>query len=548
MDETLKVFRALCEEYVEVSLRHDPVAATGAGIHDYDDRFPDDTPDGLRERAAWLRDLEQRLVASVPWDELPTQARVDFALLRSRLAIRRAEIEEMRLHAKDPSRPLHTALNGVYLLLARPFAPLEDRKELLLARLMAIPDYLEAALAAITAPAPEMVAIAREVAETGPGFVDEVARVLIRANPGEAERVEHAARGARVGFLRYQEALDRDLAPRATGSFAIGERWMNFKLEREHLLSMDCAFLADFGRQQVAEARTRLEDEARRLDPAMPWRSQIERARRRAPEPLRVLDAYRAEVERARRFVELQRLAPLPADALEVVDTPAFLRPMVPVASYLRPAAFDVEHAGQFFVTTPDLLRPRAEQEETRRAHAEAAIPLMVVHESFPGHHVQSALGSAGGSRLRRLAESSLTSEGWAFYCEDLMLERGYLVAAETRLFALRDALWRACRVVIDIGLQTGRMTVEQAVALLTDEVMLGRREAEAEVKRYLLTPTEPLAFLVGRLLLREIRAETQRRLGSAFDLYDFHAALLGLGTIPPFLMREELWERMPAR
>jgi uncharacterized protein (DUF885 family) len=548
MLETLKTFNALCEEFVEVSLRHDPVAATGAGIHDYDDRFPDDTPDGLRERAAWLREFEQRLLASVPWQELPVTPRVDFALLRSRIAARRARLEEIRFHARNPAIYPETALNGIHLLLSRAFAPLEERKETLFARLMAIPDYLEAAQAVIESPPPVWIAIAREVTEAGPAFVDDVARVLLRAFPGEAERIEHAAKRARVGFLQYQAFLEGDLVSRASGTFAIGERWMNVLLEREHLLSMDCAYLADFGRQEIARTRSRLETEARRIDPSRSWREQIEAARRRTPEPLRVLDTYRAEVARARAFVESRRLAPIPRAALEVVDTPAFLRPIFPYAAYLQPAAFDVEPSGTLFVTAPDLLRPRAEQEETLMGHAEAAIPLVVVHEAYPGHHVQLAHASANGSRLRRLSDSSLLAEGWALYCEDLMLEQGYLVDPETRLFAMRDALWRACRVSIDVGLHTGRMSVEQAVDLLVGEAMLGRLSAEAEVKRYTMTPTDPLSYAVGKTLIVELREETRRRLDGAFDLPEFHATLLALGTLPPFLLREELWERLPAR
>src|SRR5580765_6943401 len=84
MLETIRTFTALSEEFVELFMKHHPVAATEAGIHDYDHLMPDDSPDGLRSRSAWLRELDQRLVASVPWDELPLEPRVDFALLRSR--------------------------------------------------------------------------------------------------------------------------------------------------------------------------------------------------------------------------------------------------------------------------------------------------------------------------------------------------------------------------------------------------------------------------------------------------------------------------------
>ena len=92
MIETLKTFTALSEEFVELFMKHHPVAATEAGIHDYDALLPDDSPEGLKDRAVWLRDLDQRLVASVPWDELPLESRSDFALLRSRIASLRADL------------------------------------------------------------------------------------------------------------------------------------------------------------------------------------------------------------------------------------------------------------------------------------------------------------------------------------------------------------------------------------------------------------------------------------------------------------------------
>src|SRR6266702_3663397 len=145
MIETLKAFGALSEEFVEVTLRHDPVAATLAGIHDYDARLPDDTPEGFRAHGAWLRDFEQRIVTAVPWEGLPAEARVDYALLRSKVATMRAEIEEIRRHTLNPAIYPAKALQGVFLLMARSFAPLEERKEAILARLMAIPDYLHAA-------------------------------------------------------------------------------------------------------------------------------------------------------------------------------------------------------------------------------------------------------------------------------------------------------------------------------------------------------------------------------------------------------------------
>src|SRR5262252_6584497 len=192
MLETIRTFSALSEEFVEVSLKHHPVRATQAGLHDYDHLLPNDSPDGYRERASWLRDLEQRLIASVPWQELPAEHRVDYALLRSAIATERADVEEIRFHQKNPAIFAETALRGVFLLTARAFAPIEDRKEAILDRLLAIPDYLTAARANLQHVPEPWLGIATEVNLAGPGFVDEVCRMLERQFPGEGERIEHA--------------------------------------------------------------------------------------------------------------------------------------------------------------------------------------------------------------------------------------------------------------------------------------------------------------------------------------------------------------------
>ncbi len=545
MIETLKAFTALCEEYVEVTLRQDPVAATRAGIHDYDTLLPNHSPDGFREQDAWLRDFDQRLVTSVPWEELPTEQRVDFAVLRSRIATARAELEEIGSHTRNPALYPQAALDGVFLVAARPFAPLEERKEAILARLMAIPDYLEAARANLKQVPAVFRDIASEVNSSGPLFVDEVARTLLERFPGEAEHIEHAASRARVGFTHYQEFLDRDLKGRIGGTFAIGERWMNYKLEREHLLSMDCTYLEAWGREHVERTRASLEAAAKRIDPARSWRELVADGKRRHPEPLRVREAYVAEVERARRFVVEKHLAPVPDAPLEIVDTPIFERSMLPYAAYLSPAPFDSDQTGYFLVTPVDLSRGREEQQQQLEGHSQLAIGLTVIHEAFPGHHLQLCQANRAGSRLRRLADSNLLCEGWALYCEELMWEEGFFPEPLTRLFQLKDLLWRACRVVIDVGLHTGRMTFEQAVEYLVSEAMLERVNAESEVKRYTMTPTQPMSYLVGKMLLLEIREEAKRKLGARFNLHDFHGALLASGSVPPFLVREELWERL---
>jgi len=549
MLETIKTFSALSEEFVEVSLKHHPVRATQAGLHDYDHLLPDDSPDGYRERASWLRDLEQRLIASVPWQELPPEHRVDYALLRSAIATERADVEEIRFHQKNPAIFPDTALRGIFLLTARAFAPIEDRKEAILDRLLAIPDYLKAARANLQQVPEPWLGIATEVNLAGPGFVDEVCRMLERQFPGEGERIEHAGSRARQGFFQYQQFIENDLEPKVGGTFAIGDRWMNHRLERTHMLTMDCATVEALGREHVQATLQALTAEAQGIDPAKNWKDLIADGRLRHPEVTRVREAYAAEAERARRFVTEKNIVPIPeGEKLVVADTPLFQRAIVPLASYMGPAPFDEDRTGHLFVTPVDGTRRKEDQQQQLQQHSYAELALVTVHETFPGHHVQQLHARRAGSRLRRLCESPLLVEGWALYCEELMHEQGFYLDPLTRLFQLRDLLWRACRVVVDVGLQRGTLTFMQAVDYLVETAMVERVNAVSEVRRYTMTPTQPLAYLVGKLELLALRDEVRRRLGPAFDLADFHARLLALGSLPPALLREELLPALEQR
>lgn len=545
MAEVTRSFSALSEEFVELSFRHDPVEATAVGIHDYDHVLPDDSPEGIQARVSWLRDFESRLRGGVDVRTLSPSARVDHTYLVSRVWTLRTELEELRVHARNPVRYPERALRSLFLLLARPFAPLEERKEALLERLMSVPDYLDSARRNLEPTHASTVQTALEVAGAGPAFVDEIARTLRRAFPGETERIEFAIQRARLGFLNYQAHLERQLLPAATSTFAIGKEALDARLRNQHFLDLDSDALREFGLRQVEAAHAALEAEAKRLDHGRTWQELIAAARANHPERGALREAYVRETQRALETVVEKRIAPVAGTALEVADTPVFYRPFQPYATYMPSAPFDPDQTGYFFVTPIDLGRPREAQEQQLGWHAWAHLPLVVLHEAYPGRHLQTGHANHAQSRLRQLAYNDFFAEGWALYCSELMFEHGYFTDPMTRLFQLRNLLWRACRVVIDVGLQCGHMTDEQAVEYLVTEALLERPSAQSEVRRYLFSPTQPMSYLVGMVEILKIRDEARARLGPRFDLHDFHAALLGVGALPPALVRLELEERL---
>lgn len=541
MLETVRTFTALSEEFVEESLRLWPVEATAAGIHDYDHRLPDDTPDGFRARSVWLRDLEQRLAASVTWEEMPTEHRVDYALLRSRIGVRRAELEEIRAHARDPIACLRTALDGVALLVTRPFAPLEERREAIIGRLMALPEYLAAAGSSLEQVPAAWIELAAEVADGGPPFINDVAHALLRAFPNDAERIEHAGVRACAGFIAFRETLERDFGPRAGGDFALGERWLDFRLEREHLLPLKNAALEQLGREHVTRLRRLLENEAQRLDPRRSWREQIDEARWPA-EPLAQRAALGAELERARGFVAERQLMPVPEVPLTVGEAGAWQRLLHAGLAYLPPAPFDLEPAGMLLMPAVENARRSPTQVESP---ARTGPTLAAAREGWPGRHLQGALAIHCGSRLRRLAGNSVFADGWALYAEESMAEEGFCTAPADRLGLILDLLAGAGRAVADVGLHSGRMSLAAVADYLAEEALFGRAAALAEAKHLTLAPSQALGGLVGRLQILELREEAKKRLGARYDRLDFHAALLAGGTLPPALIGEELWERL---
>ncbi len=532
---------ALSEEFVEVTLRDDPVLATEAGVHDYDARLPDFSPDAIADRIHWLAGFDARLAALDATGYSGAQL-VDRDLLRARVAGMRIDLERVRVHAHNPVRAVESAIYGLFLLKVRAFAPLDERKELMLERMVAVPVALERARASLEGVAPPVAALASEVAITGPLFVDDLVRDLRQRFPGEAERIEFAGQRARLGFARFQEEIEKSGDPGVP--YAIGEAAINEKLAREHLLDLDCAALAALGREQLEKARADLATEARRIDAAGDWRALVRDGRQLLPDPHRLLEVYASETDRARRFVLENGVAPLPDGALDMIETPLFARSMVPVAAMVPAGPFDDSH-GAFYVTPIDFTRPATEQREQLEAHCLPEIPAVVAHEAYPGHHQQFLVANRTESRLRRLGWNHVFCEGWATYSEELMHELGFYTHPLTRLFQLRGQLFRACRVVIDVGLHTGRMGVEEAQRLLVEEAMFSPASAEAEVRYALVNPTQPMSYLVGKLAILSLRDEAQRKLGDRYRAHDFHAALLAGGALPLALVRREIWERL---
>lgn len=540
-----EAFQALCEEHVDVSFRLDPVYATLNGVHDYDGELGDASLGAVRRRVEWLKDQIRRAETEVQVDALDPYERVDHSFLLSRLRSSLLVWERQREAERNPILYPDHCMYGVFLLFARDFAPLAERVEPLLLRLRRTPAYLEAARATVGACPALFAETAAEVAEMAGPFLAEVRAELARALPERAAELDEACQAAGDAFRDYADWARHTVARLPRGAFPIGRELFDARLREEHLLDFDAEALERHGWGLLRATQAQMNEVAETIAPKKGWKRVVEAAKEEVPKEDEILELYRAEVQRARRFLVEKRLAPFPdGEQLEVVPTPAFDRSRTPYAAYLMPGPFDAVQRGFFYVTGVEPADSAATRRATLLGHNLHSIPLITVHEAYPGHHLQLCWANRVRSRLRKLADSPVLAEGWGLYCEELMFEQGFFPGPKSRLFQLKDACWRAARVVLDCKLHTGTMSFEEAVDFLVEEAGIERPNAEGEVRRYVASPTQPMSYAVGKQALFDLRAEVQRGLGEGFDLHDFHGAVLQAGTLPIGLVRREVLGR----
>ncbi|MBI3983157.1 MAG: DUF885 domain-containing protein [Gemmatimonadetes bacterium] len=522
----------LTASYLDVRWHLDPVDATAAGVAEHDHRLGRYTVEDVRQHVAALRALGAAVEEAEPAaleDEIDRTA----LLNEIRVAVHRFSVE--RVHVTNPGFWLNHALEGLYFLLERRDRPLEHRAKAAAGRLAEFPAFFEGARATLRQCPGVFVDTALKVVAGAETVLEEVRRHLQPPNDSTFDETHARAGEALRDFRRF---LETDLMASANGAFAVGEDAFNFRLHYEHALRSTAPELWRYGLALATELDLELQRFARELNGGSAWPDLVDRLRREHPRADLLVAAYSAEMDRARVFVMERDLAGIPQGRLDVIETPSFLRPLIPYAAYQPPGALAADRTGWFYVTPPDAGLAPDIAERLLRDHCVHELASTALHEGYPGHHLHFLTAQALGRPLRRLLGTPLTIEGWALYCEEMMEEEGFYRTLEERFFRRLHLLWRALRIVLDVGLHTRGMTFDEAVRLLVDRVHFDRANAEAEVRRYCAYPAYQLCYAVGRRELRSLRDAYRAAAGSDYTLRRFHDAVLRYGTLPVSLIR----------
>ena len=520
----------LCRSYLDLKYHFDPAAASAAGLVAQDSRLGSFDAQTTREHLAALRSLTGAVEELEP-EELNDEIDRTALLGEMRSTVFRFEYE--RPNIRNPGFWLSHLLQGLYTLLARHDRDLSSRVPAVMARLEAAPAFLDTARDTIDEPPSVFVDTALSMLGGGGQLIAEMVSVFANAVPDLANPLKTAGQATLEALLAFGASLRDEIEAAADPhAFAIGEEQFNRRLHHEHALMSGPPELWRYGLHLQEEVTEEIVALARRLDPR-PWRVVVDELRNSAPPTDLLLPAYRHEIDRANNWVLEHDLMTMPEAPVEVVPTPAFLASLVPFAAYEPPPLYLSDRTGRFYVTAPDPTLPPEVFAQQRRGHCIHGIPAMVAHEAYPGHHLQLVTAQDLGSEVRRHIWSPIMVEGWALYSEQLMDEAGYYLSDQARLFQLVNLLWRAVRVVLDVGLHTRGMSPAEAVDYMVEHLPIERASAEAEVRRYCAWPTYQLCYAVGRRELLRLRDEYREREGETYRARRFHDEVMGYGGLP---------------
>jgi uncharacterized protein (DUF885 family) len=527
-------FAALAEEAIREVLSRNPAMATHMGIHDYDDQLRDHSPEAQQAERQALAALIRR-AGAIRSTDLNADERVDLELLQVMLEDSRQSLEvgEPQLHR--PDHYVSDLLGGAYLLMSRDFAPAGRRAESLLARLRQVPRVLRQAQANLREVHPVIREVATAECRGGIGLFTGMLPAFAAQVPALEAKLNEAGNQAAGALEAFAQFLETELKDRGICDFALGRERFDWRLKHYYQIPYDAETLYETGLELVRQTQREMAELARVIDPNATWQEILERAKRERPSAGELVEAYRTMTAQARQFIIDREIVPLPPDEeLVVEETPPFLRPGMAFAAYSMPGPFEAKPQGFFWVTPIDQSAPAEQQERQLAAHYWPWMKIIVLHEAYPGHHVQICWSHRHPSRVRRFAFNILFAEGWTMWCEQMMEEQGWLATPVEKLTRLNAQLWRCCRIVLDTALHTRGMTPAEAIEYLQTTAGLPKAAAATEVTGYYCREaTVPMSYMMGKQEVLRLLKDCRDQRGAAFRLNEFHRELLSHGTIP---------------
>ena len=347
----------------------------------------------------------------------------------------------------------------------------------------------------------------------------------------------------------YKTWLSNDVLPKSTGDFRIGASAYQRKLYFDEMVDLPLKKLLSINKENMSENQREFLRIAKELDKTKSPQELLSADIGKNPiSSDKLLLSFKQQFESLIKFINDKNIVTIPdSQNPQMQETPAFMRATTS-ASMDTPGPYEQIKAAYFNITLPNPTWDKKSKDDFMKGFSLQRIMITSIHESYPGHYVQFLWVNTMKDRVRKILGSNSNNEGWAHYCEQMMLDEGFgrdLNMSERgmkllRLNQLSKALLRNARFVVGIKLHTGEMTYNQAVNFFMKEAYQFRSTALLETKRATMDPTY-IYYTLGKLQIIKLRADLQKKEGADFNLQKFHDAFLSQGFPPIKMVRKSL-------
>ena len=542
----------LVDQYFDGYFKIHPTEGTSAGFHQYDSHLEDLSRSGLDRDLAFLQEYQQKFGAlHAPSGPV---AAADLEFLRSSIAGQLLDLENIRMWEKDPDLYSSFISASAFTIMSRNYAPQAERLRALVARERQMPQVLEAGRHNLKNPPRVYTEVALEQVPGIVGFfqTDVPAAFSEVRDPQLLSEFRATNQAVITALQMYENFLKEDLLPVSRGDFRIGAENYRKKLLYDEMVDIPLDHLLEIGMADLHRNQQALKETAARIDPKRTPQQIMQQMQKDHPPSGQLLDAFRGVLGGLKSYITVHHIVTIPSPVLPIVEeTPPFARALTS-ASMDTPGAYEAKAKEAYFnVTLPEPSWPEQRRQEFMESFNRGTIISTAVHEVYPGHYTQFLWVQQAPSKVRKLMYSNSNAEGWAHYCEQMMLDEGYgrtlgvpldkdTTFLQLRLGQLQDALLRDARYIVGIEMHTGKMTFDQGVDFFVKEGFQTHAVAEMETKRGTSDPTY-LVYTLGKLEIMKLRDDYKRTKGTSFSLQEFHDQFMRQGGVPVKIIRKAM-------
>ncbi len=546
-------FEARAVDYINTYLAAHPLQGTALGLHEYDGKITDYSRLSLDAELHRLRRFDDVLAKFDPAKLSPRQS-IDLRILQAAVKKDLFEMQDMSIFERNPM--VYAGAADVNVYIKRNFAPLDDRVRSLAAIESQIPNILIAARTNLNETLPKpFVELAIQIARGSADFLKKDLVAAVSGVKDEQVRVafQEANRKAASALNDYAAWLEREKLPKASLDFALGEEKFRRFLAQTELVDLPPEKILEIGMAQLKAEQDAFAEAAKKIDPNKSPIEVFKQIQSEHPTPDKLIPDVARDLDNIRKYVLNRHLVSIPSDVrAKVKETPQYLR-ATSFASMDTPGPFEKRaNEAYYYVTPTEHDWPEKQKQEWLTAFNYYTSDITSIHEAYPGHYVQFLhLNASPASRVEKIFGSYAFIEGWAHYCEKMMLDEGFgsptssspseediKRAAKYRMAQADEALLRLCRLCVSIKMHTQNMSLDEATKFFQDNCYYEEKPARQEAIRGTFDPGY-LNYTLGKLQILKLRDDYKAQQGDDFSLQKFHNELLNHGMPPIRLLRE---------